>query len=166
VLSARFVRLEGEINAIATDPVFKNGDYTTPPTKGIEALPWSGRPALPQECGAKNCGAKAQTGTTFDQVLTNTAPTSSRRRCQRPNPQMRTWERHDVGATPGFTETSSAPTCDQGPYLYMPSETDLYFPLTDAPYEAAFIPRSCSSPIPPSGPHRRRRPEPSRRQIS
>jgi len=29
-----YVRLESEINAIATDPAFKNGDYTTPPTKG------------------------------------------------------------------------------------------------------------------------------------
>jgi len=32
------VRLEGQIAAITTDPVFQNGDYTTPPAKGLEAF--------------------------------------------------------------------------------------------------------------------------------
>ena len=34
------------------------------------------------------------------------------------------------------------------PLLYMPSETDLYFPLGDAKYEALFIPRGTLKPIP------------------
>ena len=34
------------------------------------------------------------------------------------------------------------------PFLYMPSETDLYFPLGDARYEAAFIPACTLTPIP------------------
>jgi homoserine O-acetyltransferase len=34
------------------------------------------------------------------------------------------------------------------PLLYMPSETDLYFPIGDARYEAAFIPRVTLAPIP------------------
>jgi homoserine O-acetyltransferase len=33
------------------------------------------------------------------------------------------------------------------PLLYMPSETDLYFPLTDARYEAQFIPGVSLAPI-------------------
>ena len=32
--------------------------------------------------------------------------------------------------------------------LYMPSETDLYFPVTDAKYEAGFIPKVTFAPIP------------------
>ena len=34
------------------------------------------------------------------------------------------------------------------PLLYMPSETDLYFPIGDARYEAAFIPGVTLTPIP------------------
>ena len=34
------------------------------------------------------------------------------------------------------------------PLLYMPSETDLYFPIEDARYEAQFIPRVVFKPIP------------------
>jgi homoserine O-acetyltransferase/O-succinyltransferase len=32
------VRLEGQIAALTADAAFQNGDYTTPPTKGIEAF--------------------------------------------------------------------------------------------------------------------------------
>jgi homoserine O-acetyltransferase/O-succinyltransferase len=32
--------------------------------------------------------------------------------------------------------------------LYMPSETDLYFPITDARYEQALMPRVTFTPIP------------------
>ena len=36
----------------------------------------------------------------------------------------------------------------QVPFLYMPSETDLYFPINDARYEQAFIPHVAFMPIP------------------
>ena len=36
----------------------------------------------------------------------------------------------------------------QVPFLYMPSATDLYFPLEDAQYEAPFIPHGTLMPIP------------------
>ena len=68
--------------------------------------------------------------------------------------QMRTWERHDVGATPGMLTSTGASDVERAlrairvPVLYMPSETDLYFPLGDARYEAAFIPRVTFAPIP------------------
>jgi homoserine O-acetyltransferase len=32
------VRLEGQIAALTADAAFKDGDYTTPPTKGLEAF--------------------------------------------------------------------------------------------------------------------------------
>ena len=63
--------------------------------------------------------------------------------------QARTWEKHDVGGTPGFNgDVERALRSIKVPLLYMPSETDLYFPIGDARYEAAFIPRVVLTPIP------------------
>jgi homoserine O-acetyltransferase/O-succinyltransferase len=63
--------------------------------------------------------------------------------------QMRTWEKHDVGTTPGFNgDVEKALHSIKTPILYMPSETDLYFPVGDAKYEAAFIPGVTLMPIP------------------
>ncbi len=62
--------------------------------------------------------------------------------------QMRTWEHHNVGATPGFGgDVEKALRSIKVPFLYMPSETDLYFPLEDAQYEAPFIPHGYLVPI-------------------
>ena len=59
--------------------------------------------------------------------------------------QARTWQRHDVGTTPGFDgDVEKALRSIKVPLLYMPSETDLYFPVGDARYEAQFM-RPCSS---------------------
>ncbi|HXT32861.1 MAG TPA: hypothetical protein VN716_26340, partial [Vicinamibacterales bacterium] len=63
--------------------------------------------------------------------------------------QARTWQRHDVGRTPGFDgDVGKALRSIKARVLYMPSETDLYFPMTDARYEQAFIPRVTFTPIP------------------
>jgi homoserine O-acetyltransferase len=63
--------------------------------------------------------------------------------------QMRTWEHHDVGTTPGFNgDVEKALRSIKVPFLYMPSETDLYFPVGDARYEAPFIPTVTLAPIP------------------
>ncbi len=62
---------------------------------------------------------------------------------------MRTWEQHDVGTTPGFGgDVERALRSISIPFLYMPSETDLYFPVGDARYEAQFIPHVTLMPIP------------------
>jgi homoserine O-acetyltransferase len=62
---------------------------------------------------------------------------------------MRTWEHHDVGATPGFGgDVEKALRSIKVPFLYMPSETDLYFPVADARYEAPFIAKGKLLPIP------------------
>ncbi len=63
--------------------------------------------------------------------------------------QARTWQRHDVGTTPGFGgDVERALRSITAPVLYMPSETDLYFPIGDARHEAQFIPRATLTPIP------------------
>src|SRR5258708_19699541 len=64
--------------------------------------------------------------------------------------QARTWQRHDVGTTPGFNgDTERALRSIVVPVLYMPSETDLYFPIGHARFEAQFISPVSSLPIPP-----------------
>jgi homoserine O-acetyltransferase len=63
--------------------------------------------------------------------------------------QARTWQKHDVGTTPGFNgDVERALRSIKVPLLYMPSETDLYFPIGDARYEAEFIPGVVLTPIP------------------
>jgi homoserine O-acetyltransferase len=62
---------------------------------------------------------------------------------------MRTWEKHDVGGTPGFGgDVQTALASIKVPFLYMPSETDLYFPVGDARYEAGFMKTVSLVPIP------------------
>jgi homoserine O-acetyltransferase len=89
-------------------------------------------------------------GTTFEQVLdnfrTHFIPGADANNLIL---QMRTWEKHDVGTTPGFGgDVERALRSIKVPLLYMPSQTDLYFPIGDARYEAKFIPGVSLVPIP------------------
>jgi homoserine O-acetyltransferase/O-succinyltransferase len=138
-----FVRLEGQIAALTADAAFQNGDYKTPPTKGLEAfaIVWTAW-LFSQEWWRKELWREgAKPGTTFEQVLNgfrdDFIPGADANDLIL---QMRTWERHDVGTTPGFNgDVESALRSIKVPVLYMPSETDLYFPVGDARYEAALI---------------------------
>src|SRR5713226_9453818 len=147
-----FVRLEGQIAAITNDPAFQNGDYTAPPTKGLEtfAVVWTGW-LFSQEWWRKELWREgAKPGTTFEQVLdnfrTHFIPGADANNLIL---QMRTWEKHDVGTTPGFGgDVERALRSIKVSLVYMPSETDLYFPIGDARYEAKFIPGVSLVPIP------------------
>jgi len=146
------VRLEGQIAALTTDAAFKDGDYTAPPTKGIEAfaMVWTGW-LFSQEWWRRELWREgAKPGTTFESFVhdlrTNFIPGADANDLIL---QMRTWEKHDVGTTPGFGgDVEKALRSIKVPLLYMPSETDLYFPLGDAKYESAFIPGVSLVPIP------------------
>ena len=146
------VRLESEINAITMDPAFKDGEYTTQPVKGVEefALIWTawlfGQEWWRQELWRE--GAKP--GTTFESTVndfrTKFIPGADANDLIL---QMRTWEKHDVGTTPGFNgDVGAALRSIKAPFLYMPGETDLYFPVGDGRYEAAFNPKIQLLPIP------------------
>jgi homoserine O-acetyltransferase len=145
------VRLEGQIAALTADPQFKNGDYTAPPRQGIEAygMVWLGW-LYSQEWWRREMWKTTAPDRTLQQEI------DSRRRTFFANNdandlilQARTWQRHDVGTTKGFDgDTAKALRSITVPVLYMPSETDLYFPLTDARYEAQFIGRVSLVPIP------------------
>jgi homoserine O-acetyltransferase len=146
------VRLEAQIAAITADPAFANGDYTAPPAKGIEAfgavwLAW----LYSQEWWRRELWrvGPAQ-ALSFEPYLqyrrTHFLHTADANDLIL---QMRTWEQHDVGTTPGLGgDLEKALRSITAPVLYMPSETDLYFPVGDARYEAAFIPGVTLVPIP------------------
>ena len=145
------VRLEGEIAAITADPVFNGGDYTAPPTKGLSAygLVWAGW-LYSQEWWRKELWRASQpAGTTYEQVLEGIRSRFILKDANDAILQMRTWEKHDVGSTPGFNgDVEKALRSIKVPLLYMPSETDLYFPIGDARYEQAFISTVKFVPIP------------------
>ena len=143
------VRLEGQIAAIAADPVFAAGDYKTPPVKGLEAfgMVWAGW-LYSQEWWRKELWKEGRPNATFEQTM-NGFRNRFRGDANDLILQCRTWEKHDVGTTPGFDgNIERALKSIKVPVLYMPSETDLYFPLTDARYEAGFIPGVTLKPIP------------------
>jgi homoserine O-acetyltransferase len=144
------VRLEGQIAALTADPEFKGGDYTSPPKKGLEAfgMVWAGWLYSQEWWRRELWRASAQPGTTFEQVM-NRFRTRFSADANDYILQARTWEKHDVGSTPGFnSDVEKALASIKVPFLYMPSETDLYFPIGDARYEMAFIPGVTFAPIP------------------
>ena len=148
-----FVRLEGEISALTADPAFKNGDYTEQPARGIEAfsMVWAGW-LFSQEWWRQELWRTdpEEFGTTFDQVIEHFRHHFiSNADANNLILQMRTWEKHDIGTTPQFHgDVVAALKYIKVPVLYMPSQTDLYFPVTDARYEAQFIPHCTLLPIP------------------
>jgi homoserine O-acetyltransferase len=142
-----FVRLEGQIAALTTDPAWRDGDYSTPPVKGLEAfgMVWAGwlysQEWWRQELWRTNAATFEQAWQGFRRRFSADANDYIL--------QARTWQRHDVGTTAGFDgNTEQALRSIKARVLYMPSETDLYFPVTDARYEQAFIADVTFTPIP------------------
>lgn len=146
------VRNEGQIAAIMADENFKNGDYTAEPERGLEAfnLMWTGWLFSEQWWHEELWKSEEPKGTTLAQVIahyrTDFIPHADANNLIL---QLRTWESNDVGATPPFHgDVEAALRSIKVPVLYMPSATDLYFPVTDARYEAKFIPHCTLLPIP------------------
>ena len=144
--------MEGQIAALTTDAAFQNGDYKTPPTKGLEAFAtvWAGWLYSQEWWRRELWRTENPPGTTFQRAV-DTYKHEFFRGADANNLilQMRTWQHHDVGATPPFHgDTEAALRSIKVPVLYMPSATDMYFPVEDAAYEAKFIPHCTLMPIP------------------
>lgn len=145
-----YVRLEGQIAALTTDPAWQNGDYTSPPAKGLEAfgVVWAAWLYSQEWWRQELWRTGPRPPATFDQAWQQFR-SAFRADANDYILQARTWQRHDVGKTPGFDgSVEKALRAIKARVLYMPSETDLYFPITDARYEQAFIPRVTFTPIP------------------
>ena len=146
------VRNEGQIAAITADENFKGGDYVEEPAKGISAfgMVWAGwlysQEWWHQELWKTNSPPGTKLPQVIDHFRTGFIPGADANNLIL---QMRTWESNDVGATPGFGgDVEKALKSIKARVLYMPSATDLYFPVTDAKYEAQFIPKCALVPIP------------------
>ena len=65
-----YVRLEGQIAALTTDPAWQGGDYTTPPAKGLEAfgMVWAGWLYSQEWWRQELWRTNSPAGTTFDQA--------------------------------------------------------------------------------------------------
>jgi homoserine O-acetyltransferase len=151
------VRLEGQIAAIQADPTFAAGDYKARPEKGLQAfgMVWAGW-LYSQGWWRQELWRGGARGNTLAEVIesfrTRFIPGADANNLIL---QMRSWQAHDVGSTPAGADhaafggsVEAALRSIRVPVLYMPSETDLYFPIGDARYEAAFIPRVQLKPIP------------------
>ena len=148
------VRLDSQIRAITLDPAWKGGDYAEQPARGIEAtgsvwLAW----LYSQEWWKRELWRKTEPAAA-NLALDQYAAKASKEFFDGADAnnlilQMRTWQAHDVGTTPGFGgSTEKALRSIAIPVLYMPSETDLYFPLGDAREESKWIRRVTLAPIP------------------
>jgi homoserine O-acetyltransferase len=159
------VRLEGQIAAITADSTFNHGDYTAQPQKGLEAfgVVWLGwlhsQEWWRQELWRRPDRPDLTLQQVIDDARHNFIPGADANNLIL---QCRTWEANNVGSTPASaagTPQSEAHPAFHGdekkalgsikvPVLYMPSVTDLYFPVTDARYEAQYIPGVTLLPIP------------------
>jgi homoserine O-acetyltransferase len=142
------VRLESAIAALTADPAFAAGRYTSPPAKGLAA--WSAHWAAwvwSQEWWRR--GLYTSQGATVADVIAARVARDAGRDPNNLIAQARAWQRHDVGATPGFGgDVEQALAAIRARVLYMPCETDLYFPIGDAQYERRFLKDVTFVPIP------------------
>jgi homoserine O-acetyltransferase len=145
------MRLEGQIAAITADENFKGGDYVEEPKKGIQATGavWAAWLYSPQWWRDELWRTNSKPGTTLDDVIHRMANGNNRGDANDMILQMRTWQKHDVGATPGFGgDVKKALGSIKVPVLYMPSMSDQYFPVGDARYEAQYMHTVTLLPIP------------------
>ena len=145
------IRLEGQIAALTADSTFNGGDYARPPAKGLEAfgMVWAGWLYSQEWWRRELWKGTAPPGTTLEQYMTRFRSFIPGADANDMILQARTWERHDVGTSPGFGgDVEKALRSITVPFLYMPSETDLYFPVADARFEAGFMSTVTFVPIP------------------
>jgi homoserine O-acetyltransferase len=146
------VRLEGEISALTADPTFQDGDYVNEPARGIEAfsMVWAAWLFSQEWWRQELWRTNTRFGASYDEVVDHFRhhfiPGADANNLIL---QMRSWEQHDVGTTPPFNgDIGGALKSIKVPVLYMPSLTDMYFPIADARYEAQFIRHCTLAPIP------------------
>ncbi len=130
------VMLEGPVAALEMDSAFRNGEYTTEPTRGIHALAvvWAGW-LYSQAWWHEHA---------VDSAISGVAAAFSINDANNMISQVRTMQHHDIS---NGGDLAGALRAIRVPVLYMPAETDLYMPIGDARDEARFIPQVTFVPI-------------------
>jgi homoserine O-acetyltransferase len=146
-----FVRLEGQVAALEADGDFKAGDYTQEPVRGIRAFGtvWAGWLYSQEWWRRELWRTETPPAKSVEDALATIVKGFEGADANDYILQARTWQKHDVGTTKGFDgSVERALRSITVPVLYMPSTTDLYFPLGDAEYERQFISHVQFVPIP------------------
>jgi homoserine O-acetyltransferase len=137
------VFLESLATALVADAAYADGEYTTPPVKGLRAFAriyagWGFSQAFYWREEWRSLGF-----TSFDDFLFGFWEQFFRDGRDPNNllAMIRTWHTGDVGNTPGFDgDTQAALRSIRCPLLAMPAEKDLYFPPEDEQWASQFIP--------------------------
>jgi homoserine O-acetyltransferase/O-succinyltransferase len=143
------VRLEGAKSALTADSAWNGGRYDRPPEVGLKALArhWASW-GVSQEWWRRETFRELG----YDSIeawLVQAEAGWLSRDANNVLWQAKMWQRHNVGDTPGFSgDFEKALRSIKARVLFMPSETDLYFPVADSEYEAGFIPGAKLVPIP------------------
>ena len=144
-----FVRLEGAKSALMADSAWNGGRYDKPPEVGLKALArhWASW-GVSQEWWRRETYRELG----YDSIeawLEQAEAGWVARDANNVLWQAKTWQRHNVGETPGFGgDFEKALRSIKARVLFMPSQTDLYFPVADSEEEARLIPGARLVPIP------------------
>ena len=142
------VRLQSVIDIIRADPGFRRGDFDslTAATKKAWTSHWASWVFSQQWWRLELFKQRADTPEEF---IGGMARSNSDSKIKDNLALSKTWINHDVGDTPGMEgDLEKALRSIKAKVWYLPGETDLYFPIEDATYEAQFIDDVVFRPVP------------------
>jgi homoserine O-acetyltransferase len=144
------VRLDGFKSAVMADAAFDGGNYVTAPLKGLKAggRHWAAW-GFSQEWYRRETYKQFGHETVEDHLQKFWEAFFGSQDANNLLTQAVTWQHNDVGSTNGFSgDSEKALRSIKARVLYMPSQTDLYFPPQYAEHEAQFIRNVKLVPIP------------------
>jgi homoserine O-acetyltransferase/O-succinyltransferase len=143
------VRLEGFKSAVMADAAFAGGNYVKPPITGLKAgaRHWAAW-GFSQEWYRREYKQLGHQ-TTEEHLQKFWEPFFAAQDANNLLAQALTWQKNNVGNTPGFNGGHEAALKSiKARVLYMPCQTDLYFPPAYAEAESRFISNVKLLPIP------------------
>lgn len=142
--------LEGMASVPQLDPDWQAGAYTRPPVRALRALArvyagWGFSQAWYRQELYKELGHD-----TVEDFISGALETRFLQRdVNNYLSQVRTWQTHDVGNTPGFDgDHKQALASITATAVVLPCQTDLYFPPEDSQAEVACMPHATLKIIP------------------
>ena len=145
-------RLEGQIAALTTDPTFNNGDYTTPPKKGIEAfgMVWAAWLYSQEWWRRELWKTNARRARRSSSTCRPSAPTSSPAPTRTTSFFRRARGRSTTSARRRASTATSNARCGRSRFRFSTCRRRRIstFPVGDARYEAQFMSTVSLVPIP------------------